>query len=195
VRTAVAAVCVLAFLGLAVACGEESEGGAGVVSSEALPETEVSTTTEVPLLPTLEMLTDPVRTTRAAILAAAEARNYDAVQALVEPEVFLSDAGFGVDPVPHWRELGAQPLETMEVLLNLYHVVEETNEGRLYRWPRYTENSSPAEMQPEEREALVALLGEDGLQNVFQEETGYFGPRLGILADGTWWFLILEGGP
>jgi hypothetical protein len=187
---------VLAFLGLAVACGaEQEEGGAGVVSSEALPEKAVSTTVEVPPLPTLEQHTDPVAATRAAILAAAEARDYDALQALVDPAVFLSDAGFGVDPVPHWRELGARPFETIEALLDLGHTVEETNEGQLYQWPRFNESSSPAEMQFDERDKLVALLGEDGLVNAFQEETGYAGPRLGVLADGTWWFLILEPGP
>jgi hypothetical protein len=194
VRTAVAAVCALAFLGLVVACGDEEDGGAGI-SSEALPETAASTEAQVPPLPTLEQLSDPVRTKRAAILAAAEARDYDAIEALIEPEVFLSDAGFGVDPVPHWRDLGAAPLETMQALLNFGHTVEEGNEGRLYQWPRFNENSSPAEMQPDERDKLVALLGEDGLVNAFQEETGYVGPRLGILADGTWWFLILESGP
>jgi hypothetical protein len=193
VRTAVAAVCVLTLLGLAVGCGDEEDGGAGVVSSEALPDTAVSTT--VPLVPTLEELSDPVRAKYEAILAAAKARDYDAIEPLIEPAVFLSDAGFGVDPLPHWRELGTAPLETMEAVLNLGHTVEETNEGRLYQWPRFNENSSPGEMQAEEREALVALLGEDGLVNAFQEETGYVGPRLGILADGTWWFLILESGP
>jgi hypothetical protein len=65
----------------------------------------------------------------------------------------------------------------------------------VYKWPRFDENSSPAEMQFDERDKLVALLGEDGLTNAFQEETGYVGPRIGILADGTWWFLILESRP
>jgi hypothetical protein len=194
VRTAVAAVCVLMFLGLVVACGEE-EGGAGAVSSEAQPEVALTTTAEVPPLPTLEEYTDPVAATRGAILAAAEARDYDALQALVDADVFLSDVGFGVDPLPHWRELGTRPLETIEALLDLGHTVEEGNEGQLYQWPRFNANSSPQEMQPDERDKLVALLGEDGLVNAFQEETGYVGPRLGILADGTWWFLILESAP
>jgi hypothetical protein len=83
----------------------------------------------------------------------------------------------------------------MEALLNMLSTTEETNEGKLYQWPRFTADSSPDEMQPIERDALVALLGEDGLRNAFQEEIGYVGPRLGILGDGTWWFLILESAP
>ena len=41
-----------------------------------------------------------------------------------------------------------------------------------------------------EREALTALLGEDGLRVAFTEDYGYVALRLGILADGTWWFLV-----
>ena len=46
-----------------------------------------------------------------------------------------------------------------------------------------------------EREALTALLGEDGLRVSFTEDYGYTAPRLGILADGTWWFLVLDPAP
>ena len=102
---------------------------------------------------------------------------------------------FGVDPVPHWRELGTAPLEAMETLLGMTSTVEETNEGKLYRSPRLTAESHPDEMSDTEREALTALLGEDGLRAAFTEDYGYVAPRLGILADGTWWFLVLEPTP
>ena len=44
------------------------------------------------------------------------------------------------------------------------------------------------------RDALTALLGEAGFESRFNAETGYVAPRLGILADGTWWFLVLDPG-
>jgi hypothetical protein len=31
--------------------------------------------------------------------------------------------------------------------------------------------------------------------NAFIPEYGYTGPRLGILADGTWWFFLSGGAP
>jgi hypothetical protein len=176
-------------MALAAGCGEDEEGGAFVVSSEPAVETSPSP------VETVEKMPEPVAATRAAILAAAQERDFDALGELIEPAVFLSDAGFGVDPIPSWREQGELPLETMETLLSMLSTTEATNEGELYRWPRFTANSDPEEMQPKERDALVALLGEDGLINAFQEETGYVGPRLGILADGTWWFLILQSAP
>jgi hypothetical protein len=186
----------LTTLALAVGCGgEDGAGSAAETSAEGSTESVVSTEPEPEPVETVEELPDPVAQTRAAILAAARARDYDALAAVIDPEVFLSDAGFGVDPVPHWRELGTAPLEAMETLLGMLSTVEETNEGTLYRWPRFTANSHPDDMSGPEREALTALLGEDGLRVAFQEEYGYVAPRLGILADGTWWFLVLEAAP
>ena len=194
-RSGFALVVALGTLALAVGCGDDEAGSAAEISTEGPTESVVSTEPEPEPVETVEKLPDPVAQTRAAILAAAKARDYDALEAVIDPEVFLSDAGFGVDPVAHWRELGTAPLEAMETLLGMTSTVEETNEGTLYRWPRFTADSSPEEMSDAEREALIALLGEDGLRVAFQEEYGHVAPRLGILADGTWWFLVLEPAP
>jgi hypothetical protein len=180
---------------LAAGCGNDEPSSAPAATTAVPPDTAVVTEPAEQPLPTIEEVPDPVAQTRAAILAAAKARDYDALQAVIDPGAFLSDAGFGVDPLPGWRAQGTAPLETMEVLLGLPHTVEETNEGTLYRWPRFTANSHPGEMSGPERDALVALLGEEGLVNAFQAETGYIAPRLGILADGTWWFLVLQSAP
>lgn len=48
-------------------------------------------------------------------------------------------------------------------------------------------------MSPAERELLGQVMSEAELKEVILPEVGYTGPRLGILADGTWWFFILEG--
>jgi len=180
---------------LTAGCGDDEPSSAPAASTAGAPDTGVSTEPAEQPLPTIEEVPDPVAQTRAAILAAAKARDYDALEQVIDAEVFLSDAGFGVDPVPGWRAQGTKPLEVMEILLGLPHTVEETNEGTLYRWPRFTADSHPDEMSGPERDALVALLGEDGLRTAFSADYGYVAPRLGILADGTWWFLVLEAAP
>jgi hypothetical protein len=188
----VARFAVLAALALALAagCAGDDEASPAAPASTAAP----AETGEAEG-PAAEGLPPPVAQTRAEILAAAAAEDYDALEPLIDDELFLSDAGFGEDPVAAWREQGTVPLETMTALLALRHTVEETNEGTLYRWPRFTADSDPAEMTEAERDALVALLGEDGLEAAFQPETGYIAPRLGILDDGTWWFLVMEPAP
>ena len=140
----------------------------------------------------------PVAETRSSILGAVESRNYDAVRRLIKLEVFLSDYGFGrsqPDPVARWRKLGSAPLETMDVLLRMPHQVRETNEGTLYQWPRFGPDSTPEDMSDSERALLRTIMTDAQLRELIRPEYGYTAPRLGILADGTWWFFILNRAP
>jgi hypothetical protein len=190
-----AAACAVTVLIAVAACTGDDPSPASETGTESSTDTVVATDAATEPVPTVEGLPDPVAQTRATILAAASAEDYDALEPVVDPDVFLSDAGFGVDPVPHWRDQGSAPLEAMAVLLALPHTVRETNEGTLYQWPRFTADSDPKDMSAAERDALTALLGEDGLVASFQDETGYVAPRLGILADGTWWFFVRNTAP
>jgi hypothetical protein len=135
--------------------------------------------------------------TRDAILAAVESGDYDALRPLIKPDIFLSDFGFGEepDPVGRWEAMGTKPLETMGVLLRMQDVVRETNEGTLHQWPSYDADSEPGDLTSEDRELLSTVLTNNELKQALTAEYGYIGPRLGILADGTWWFFILEPGP
>ncbi len=194
-RSVMAAVLSTAMLVVAGACsGDEPMSGSGT-STESLPQTTVETDPATEPIPTVEGVPDPVTETRAAILAAATAQDYDALESLVDPAVFLSDAGFGTDPVAQWRDQGTAPLDAMAALLALPHTVRETNEGTLYQWPRFTADSDPEDMSSAERDVLTELLGERGLETALQSETGYVAPRLGVLADGTWWFFVQEPAP
>jgi len=180
---------VLAALAPAAACSGGED--ASPARSDA-----ASTTESLPApAPTVEAIPEAVAETRARILEASSAGDYDLLEPVLEPAQFLSDAGFGVDPLPGWRRLGSEPLEAMGVLLTLPHSVRETNEGTLYQWPRFTADSDPSELSEAEEVALSAIIAEPGLESVFLAETGYIGPRLGILADGTWWFFLSGGAP
>lgn len=143
-------------------------------------------------------LPEPVAATRSSILAAVEDGDYEALRPLIKVEVFLSDYGFGRsqgDPVARWRKLGPKPLETMGVLLEMPHSVGETNEGTLYRWPRLDADSEPEDLTPDERQQLLKIMTEAELRDALTPDYGYIGPRVGILADGTWWFFLSGGAP
>ena len=140
----------------------------------------------------------PVSTTRSGILSAADNADYDVLRRLIRLEVFLSDYGFGrsqPDPVARWRKLAPKPLETIRVLLRMPHAVRETNEGTLYQWPRLDANSRAENLSPEERKQLRRIMTEPQLRDAILPEYGYTGPRVGILADGTWWFFVPGGAP
>jgi hypothetical protein len=179
-------VTVLAILALVVpGCGSEKSSSPGVTgSSAATGSSETSA----------EGLPAPVSETRSVILAAAESGDYGPLRALVKSDVFLSDFGFGnePDPVGRWQEMGPKPLETMGVVLRMPHAVRETNEGTLYEWPRFDANSTMDDLSEPERDLLLTFMTEDELNSAFLPEYGYTGPHLGILANGNWWFLILE---
>jgi hypothetical protein len=143
-------------------------------------------------------LPDPVAETRSGILRAAESRDYDRLRPVIDLQVFLSDYGFGrsqPDPVARWRQLGPKPLETMAVLLRMPHQIRETNEGTLYQWPRFGPDSSPEDVSEAERALLRTIMTEAELRDLILPEYGYTAPRLGILADGTWWFFITNRAP
>jgi hypothetical protein len=144
-----------------------------------------------------EGLPGPVAETRSAILAAAESGEYEPLRDVVDSKSFLSDFGFGdePDPVGRWEQMGPKPLETMGTLLRMPHAVRKTNEGTLYEWPRFNADSSAADVSAGERELLLTIMTEDELTNALLPEYGYIGPRLGILADGDWWFFVSGGAP
>jgi hypothetical protein len=133
--------------------------------------------------------------TRSAILAAAESGDYGALGPLIEPGGFLSDFGFGVDPVPRWKELGPEPLETMGVVLHMKHIVRGTNEGTLYQWPAYDPDSDPGDLTARDKELFATVMSKADVERLITDEYGYTGPKLGILENGTRWFFLLEGGP
>jgi hypothetical protein len=180
---------------VAPGCGSGESSSPGATGSSGVTESSATSVEETDNSDTsAEGLPAPVSEARSAILAAAESGDYGPLRALVKPDVFLSDFGFGTepDPVGRWQEMGPKPLETMGVLLGMPHAVRETNEGTLYEWPRFDANSKMEDLREPERDLLLTFMSEDELINAFLPEYGYTGPRLGILANGNWWFLILE---
>jgi hypothetical protein len=148
--------------------------------------------------PRRDELPAAVSETRSSILRAAREGEYDALRPVIKLDRFLSDYGFGglqPDPVRRWERLGDKPLRTMAVLLQMPHQVRETNEGTLYQWPRLGPDSDAADMTADERRMLRQVMTEAEIRHAVLPEVGYTAPRLGILADGTWWFFILDRAP
>jgi hypothetical protein len=177
----------------------------GCGSKASSPATEADTSGQggtVPRTSATDTVTEdlprPVVATRDVILDAAAAGDYQRLRTVLDQEVFLSDYGFGddqPDPVAQWEALGPRPLETMGALLRMRHVVRETNEGTLYQWPRLDPDSTSEDMSASERELFLSFMSERELEEAFNPDYGYTAPRIGILADGTWWFFIAEAGP
>jgi hypothetical protein len=166
--------------------------------NDSQPAQQPVTTTAPPPTQTITNLPAPVTATRQVLLDAATAGHYDALRGLINRELFLSDYGFGdsaPDPIPRWQTQGRKPLEIMAALLQMPHAVQETNEGTLYQWPRFTADSTLAEVSQPERDTFLTFMSKRRLARVFDAEYGYTGPRLGILANGAWWFFLMNPDP
>jgi hypothetical protein len=125
-----------------------------------------------------------VERTRAAIAAAASARDYDALERLV-PDPFKYTFGENVPggPVAYWRDLEQRsdedPIGTLATIMSLPYTVS----GDYYVWP-FAYDKQLSTLGPYGRE----LLGADLLRSYAGED--YYGWRAGIDADGVWRYYV-----
>lgn len=130
-----------------------------------------------------------VEKTRAALLAAAESGDYEALRPLVPETAFEYTFGSPVQggPIAYWQELerttGERPLEALAEVLRMPYTLSRG----IYFWPFAYDVADIADLTAHERE-LLAPLGP--LESVFAAGTGYLGWRAGIQPDGTWVFFV-----
>jgi hypothetical protein len=162
--------------------GRELEGTETVTQTTTLT---VTTSQDAPE----SGLPDAVEETRAALLAAAEAGEYEALRPLIPETGFEYTFGSPVDggPIAFWQELerttDEEPLETLAKVLKMPYTLSRG----IYFWPFAYDIAGVEDLTAHERE-LLAPLGP--LETLFVEGTGYLGWRAGIQPDGTWVFFV-----
>ena len=130
---------------------------------------------------------EPVAETRAALLAAAESGDYEALATLVPEDGFEYTFGGPVEggPVAYWQELerttDERPLDALADILRMPYVLSRG----YYVFPWAYTVESRADLSEHERELLAPLGPVDTL---FPPGSGYFGWRTGIEPDGSWSF-------
>ena len=129
---------------------------------------------------------DVVLRKRAAILAAAQARDYDALAQLSDPRGFEYSFGGEVEggPAAYWRQAEARgedptPAEALVAILRMPYTLSRG----LYVWP-FAYDKTEDELTAYER----GLLQELGRGGAFAD--GYLGWRAGIDPDGRWVFFV-----
>ncbi len=163
-------------------------GGTDTVSvTETQVETETTTATETVTETVGEAVGLPpeVAETHAALLAAAESGDYEALRPLIPDDGFSYTFGQppAGGPVEHWQnveaESGESPIELRARVLELPYTLS----GGRYVWP-FAYDKSEDELTDYERELLGDLAAYSGAGS------GYLGWRAGIEPDGTWRFFI-----
>jgi hypothetical protein len=154
-------------------------------TTETATETETVTQTETAAAEPVG-LPPPVAETHAALLAAAEAGDYEALRPLLPASGFSYTFGGEVQggPIAYWQRVETQtderPIEILARILRLPYTLS----GGHYIWP-FAYDKQQNELTAHERE----LLGD--LANSYSGAgSGYLGWRTGIEPDGTWRFFI-----
>ena len=152
--------------------------------AETVVETTTSTVTTTAEEPAPGLPAEVDRT-RAALLAAAESGDIEALQPFIRSTAFKYTFGEPVagGPIAYWQNLekttDQKPLEALADVLRMPYTLSRG----VYYWPFAYDVASIDDLTAHER-ALLAPLGP--LESVFVEGTGYLGWRAGIQPDGTW---------
>jgi hypothetical protein len=134
-------------------------------------------------------LPSPVARTRDAILAATQARDFEALRALIPEEGFTFSFGGDRDPIAYWKRLESQAHVPVigDILPMVLGTVPVRQQGT-YIWPAPAAKD-PADWDEGDLEVLRLLHPEEDIR-LFQEAGLYTGWRAGIDRDGTWVFFV-----
>ncbi len=132
--------------------------------------------------------------TRDAVASAAAAREFDALEALIDPNRFAYDFSDSSNPVPEWRKDPA-PLDALPAILQMpFTTTEGTPElGTIYVWPALVD-ADLSNLTQDER-AMLDELGftAQDVRDMLDAFGGYAGPRTGIAEDGTRLYYTIDG--
>lgn len=119
--------------------------------------------------------------------------DFDLLESLLDPMIFVYNLDDGSNPIPEWR---ADPtvLDTILPMLALppTGAVDAGEFGTLYIWP-YLVHSDMSALTDQERADLASLgLSEEEIDDMIRVGQ-YLGPRLAIDATGLWRNYVLGG--
>ena len=141
--------------------------------------------TPVPEPDPLDSLPAEVLATRAALLSAAEARDWDALGALIPTDtLFNSNFAGEADHIAYYRSLDTDVFAEIVALLDDPFVTLDD----ITAWPELYARV-PFAFGPDERADLEARYGADRIAD-WEAAGSYLGWRLGITAEGEWIFLV-----
>jgi hypothetical protein len=126
-----------------------------------------------------------VESKRAALLGAAQAKDYQALAKLADPTFkYTFGSPFSGGPAAYWRQAeqqGQQPLEALAAILELPYTLSRG----MYVWP-FAYDKTADEITQYEAQLLKRIPPGD----VTVGSAGYLGWRAGILPDGSWIYFV-----
>jgi hypothetical protein len=188
----------LAAVTLLAACGGSDEAAPSAQEPAETGATQPAppTAEAPPAVPPAETqppaVTEPppaVTQRRDAIVSAAHARDYEALEGLLDPETFSYSFGESGDPIGYWQELESEA--HVPIFGDIIPLVLSTRPAKMddvYVWPAAAAKD-PATWTEEDRADLRLFNADEDISS-FEQAGGYLGYRAGIRKDGTWLFFV-----
>jgi hypothetical protein len=137
--------------------------------------------------------------TRDAVLEAASKLDFDALEALIDPNRFAYNFDDGSNPVPIWRK-DPSLLDPLVTILQMPFTTNreaypdvDPGSPTVYLWPSLVA-SDLKDLTAEERTMLDTLgITDRDVRDMIDAFGGYVGPRTGIAEDGTWTYYTTGG--
>lgn len=135
-------------------------------------------------------LPEPVAQKRQAIIEAAMACDFDALEALAD-EFFSTSFGGGDETLlREWEQRGEGKLDILLEILGMSYATQSYDNGETwYWWPSAFAADTWEDVTQEQRQELLRIHTQEEL-DMFAEFGSYAGWRTGITADGRWRFFI-----
>jgi len=126
---------------------------------------------------------------RDSIVRAARAMDYDALEALLDPETFNYSFGDSGDPIGHWKQLESEShVPILGDIMPAVFATRPAKQGGIYVWPAAAAKEAK-DWTDEEVEDLLTFNNEEDVEQ-HREQGGYLGWRGGIQAEGAWLYFI-----
>lgn len=134
-----------------------------------------------------EVLPDPVAATRDAVLLAANDRDWEGLEAHIDPNMFEFSFGGDHDPIRFWKRLEREGTPVREILATLLSYPATEYSG-LYMWPAAA-TKEPKDWTEADLDPLTRIYTEKELEQIRASDM-YYGWRVGIEPNGDWIFFI-----
>lgn len=138
--------------------------------------------------PAAEALPTEVTETRRAIMKAAVAYDWDAIQRLIPETGFTFSFGGETDPIDYWQGFEGEGTTVLDILNVLLRLEDHGDLRGTFMWPAASAKD-PAEWTDSDVEDLRTFYSQRQIEQ-FQEYGTYVGWRVGIEEDGTWIFFV-----
>jgi hypothetical protein len=144
-----------------------------------------------------DLVPEATAATRAAIIAAALACDFDGLEALAaagfDYTLFETDPP---DPAAYWREREGQgfgPMSRLLEILTFPAAPVEVGNTTVFVWPSVAAYPNWASAPQADRDVLAALFTPEDMER-FARDDYYLGSTVGIDAEGNWvWYIPGEG--